>query len=513
MKADSLMMLIKFTVSSPMQFNLTRRGSIFLNLAALLFISGCNPSENESASLRSSSETGQQDLSVSHSEQIKASKPNHLHDTSDQDNDINADEGNRNPEKSNLTAANRPPLQTTSNNEQIPAASEALKIEQIQESVIDSLDAGDLDRAWESIRLASRIDSDNFDTRYLRARVLAERNRFAEAVKQLDQLASEDPNIVLPVLGQTAEWLTYDGRWEAAEDRFRQLIDLAPQIGMAHRKLAELLIRQGKRIEACKYFAALCEVGNIEEVELRQLLRISSAFSGTESADEQTPIGPLGLAHFQYAEGNLQDTLMILQNQKTTSPEINALVGRLHAINRDEEQLAAWAKRNTQQNNSFSGFWFAQGVHAQNSENHALAIDCFCRAVLIDPTDADAYQRLSESLMADQQIESAKIAATRATQLTETHAIGQEFTSNQAREPAQIAKLCELLQQLQRPYESLAWQAVGLIYNQQALGLSNQEITSQLQVINQKRTELIKTGEKWPAESFILCGAKTSPRK
>ena len=115
--------------------------------------------------------------------------------------------------------------------------------------------------------------------------------------------------------------------------------------------------------------------------------------------------------------------------------------------------------------------------------------------------------------MADQQIESAKIAATRATQLTETHAIGQEFTSNQAREPAQIAKLCELLQQLQRPYESLAWQAVGLIYNQQALGLSNQEITSQLQVINQKRTELIETGEKWPAESFILCGAKTSPRK
>jgi len=33
------------------------------------------------------------------------------------------------------------------------------------------------------------------------------------------------------------------------------------------------------------------------------------------------------------------------------------------------------------------------------------------------------------------------------------------------------------------------------------------------QVINQKRTELIETGEKWPAESFILCGAKTSPRK
>ena len=507
------MMLTKCTRSSSMPINSTSSWSIVLALAALLLISGCNPGDNNSAPLSSSPETEQQDLSVSHSASTNASKSNHSHETSAQDNDLNAHGDNQNHQTPKLTNANLAPRQTTSNNKQKLDASEVPTIEEIQDSVIDSLDTGDLDRAWESIRLASRIDRENFDTRYLRARVLAERNRFAEAVKQLDQLASEDPNILLPVLGQTAEWLTYDGRWKTAEDRFRQLIDLAPEIGIAHRKLSELLIRQGKRIEACNYFAQLCKVGNIEEVELRQLLRIAAAFPGTESADEQAPIGPLGQALLQYAEGNLQDALMIIQNQKATSPELDALTGRILAITGDEEQLANWIRRSTQQDSSLSSFWFAKGVHAQNNEDHVRAIDCLCRSILIDPTDADAYQRLSESLMADQQIESSKLAATRATQLTETHAIGQQFTANQAREPAQITKLCELLRQLHRPYESLAWQAIGLVYNQQALGLSNQELTSQLGAINQQRAELIRTGEKWPKESFILCGAKTSPRK
>lgn len=507
------MSVTQHTIDSRMPFNLTQRRSIILSLAALMFFSGCNTSENTKVARHSSSEKEQQDSSVRHGETSQSSKTNHSPKTSDEGNDLNGDGGKQNSQPSGSTKDTLPTRSTTSNNDELSVATGALKIEQIQDSVIDSLDAGDLDGAWKSIRLASRIDQDNFDTRYLRARVLAERNRFAEAVQHLDQLAAEDPNILLPVLGQTAEWLTYDGRWEAAEDRFRRLINLAPEIGMAHRKLAELLIRQGKRIEACKYFAALCEIGNIEEVELRNLLRRSSAFSGTESSEEQSPIGPLGLSLFQYAEGNPQEALTILQKQKSPPPEMNALEGRVYAISRDKEQLARWAEQNTQQDNSLPGFWFARGVHAQNNDDHVLAIDCFCRTVLVDPTDADAYQQLSESLMADRQIESSKIAAKRATQLKETHVIGQNFTSNPIREPAQVAKLCKLLQQLERPYESLAWQAVGLVYNQESLGLSNQDLTGQLQAINQERAELIKMGKNWPTESFILCGAKTSLHK
>ena len=496
-----------------MHFKLTIRWIIFLNLASISFISGCNPSEESSVADRVLSAPDQQDAPVTSSQANEPSTTNLSQDSPGQNSLPQEDEVKRNIKTSNSTNASGSSHQQIESEEITSSAGETPSIEQLQDAVIDSLEAGELDLAWNSIRVASRIDRDNFDTRYLKARVLAERNRFAEAVKQLDQLAEEDPNVLLPVLGQTAEWLTYDGRWKAAESRFRTLIDLAPEVGMAHRKLAELLIREGKRTEACKYFAALCEVGNIEEVELRQLLKISSAFRGTESTSEQTPIGSLGMSQLHFGEGKLEDALIAAQNSKTLSPEMDALTGRLHAMRGDQDQLAMWATRNDEQSHPLPSFWFAKGVLAQMKNDHAQAINYFCRSVLLDPTDADSYEHLSESLMADQQTESAKNAAIRAEQLRETHAIGQRFTSNEAREPEQIARLCDLLEQLQRPYESLAWRAVGIVYNHQTSGLSDQEITSQLRAINQQRTKLIESDSKLPTEDFILCGAKTATRE
>ena len=34
--------------------------------------------------------------------------------------------------------------------------------------------------------------------------------------------------------------LAYDGKWNLAEERHRKLIDALPEVGLAHRKLAEL---------------------------------------------------------------------------------------------------------------------------------------------------------------------------------------------------------------------------------------------------------------------------------
>ena len=92
--------------------------------------------------------------------------------------------------------------------------------------------------------------------------------------------------------------------------------------------------------------------------------------------------------------------------------------------------------------------------------------------------------------------------------IAETHRIGQTFTSQDTRDPQLVASLCQLLDNLNRPLESLAWQAVGMVYNQQSLGISNAQLTQQLQRINQQRIESIQNSDPESETNFILCGIK-----
>ena len=90
--------------------------------------------------------------------------------------------------------------------------------DKLQEDTIAALDAGDLETAFELARELRRVDGENPQTIFLMARVLAEKRRFRQAVKMLDDLALEFPDTQLAVLGQTAEWLVFQGDWQAAEE-------------------------------------------------------------------------------------------------------------------------------------------------------------------------------------------------------------------------------------------------------------------------------------------------------
>ncbi|MEC8473018.1 MAG: tetratricopeptide repeat protein, partial [Planctomycetota bacterium] len=328
-------------------------------------------------------------------------------------------------------------------------------LEALQELVIESLELGETDKAWSMIRQAARMDREDFDTRYLMARVLAERNRFTEAVKILDELSGEDPQIQLPVWGQTAEWLTYDGKWSLAEERYRKLIDELPEVGLAHRKLAELRLRQGYRSEACAIFQLLCENGNVEEFELRQLLRIGRPFAGELASDEWTPVGLLGKACHLFGENQYEATLSLLEEAGSSEVKAIALRGRVLASLNQSEKLAQWNHDWVADPVDDSGYWYAKGVLAQNTGDHSRAVEFFCECLLTDATNPDAYHRFSESLKHIGQSEASQRAMRRAKQLEETHEIGSLFTKDQARDPRKVAQLCTLLDDLKRPLESL----------------------------------------------------------
>ncbi len=379
-------------------------------------------------------------------------------------------------------------------------------LEQLHEAVIEALDLGELDDAWKLVRQAKRQDPTGFETRYLMARVLADRNRFTEAIQLLDDLAETDPQIELPVLGQTAEWLVLDGRWDEGEKRYRKIISAIEDIGMVQRRLAELLIRKGERTEACRYFMQLCEAGNIEEAELRTLLNHSRPDANPEPADELEPIGKLGNARSLAGKSDFNSAIQLIKESQPDDPETFSLLGRLLVSIEDFENLDDWLQKTDTRGEKYPDYWFAKGAFSQHKDQHKEAIQNFCEALLLDPTDAGTYRQLAKSLTATDQVNTASQVNQRAQVIEETQRLGLMLVDSSVREPKIMIALCDSLDSLNRPLESLAWQAIGMVYNQATSGMTGPELKSQLQQINQRRVRLIESGRANASAEFILCG-------
>ena len=227
---------------------------------------------------------------------------------------------------------------------QNPTASE---VDRLQEDTITALDSGDLDTAFELVRELRRVDGENPQTIFLMARVLAEKHRFRQAVKMLDDLAVEFPETHLAVLGQTAEWLVFQGDWQSAEERYRTLSSLVDDTSLVDRLLSRLLMRQGRRVEASKLLKRLCRVGNVEEMDLRSLLSLSCALPGDAATDAFEPIGLEGTARHAISMRQLGMAAEMLQQAASDSsivlgPAEYALQGRVLALLEEFEQLTKW---------------------------------------------------------------------------------------------------------------------------------------------------------------------------
>ncbi len=148
--------------------------------------------------------------------------------------------------------------------------------------------------------------------------------------------------------------------------------------------------------------------------------------------------------------------------------------------------------------------WFARGVLADHQSDHELAARYFCRVVLLDPTDHEAYQRMSKSLTAAGSLAEADQARQRADWLVQTQEIGSAMAKSDRRDGAQIAELIELLDQLRRPLESLSWQAVAVAYGSSTLTADQQR--SRLNDINRERLRRINEPQTPPDEAFLCCG-------
>jgi len=396
------------------------------------------------------------------------------------------------------------------------AGSEVRDPERLQEDAINALDSGDLVEAFELVRDLKRLDGENPQTIFLMARVLAEKHRFRQAVKMLDDLAMEFPDAKLAVLGQTAEWLVFQGDWEAAEERYRTLLSLVDDTSLIDRLLSRLLMRQGRRVEAGVFLKRLCRQGNVEEMDLRSLLLLSCPLRGDAVTDAFDPIGLQGHVRHAISTGEFAAAGEILQQAVVETsvvldPAEYALQGRLLALLKQFDRLPDWIDGAPVGVEQYSDYWFALGVYQMQKAGFPAAVESFVRAVIRDETDFRAYRMLADALNEMGRSEQAKVANERADLIEQAVALGETMASDPRRDVRQITVLIDLLERLQRPLEALGWRGIQVAYGRANSMLDEAQARNVLQMINQQRIAHLENDDSAAKRLFVTCGIQLPP--
>ena len=379
-------------------------------------------------------------------------------------------------------------------------------VEQLREAALQALGEGQDDTAFQFARQAMSRAPGNPQVVFLFAMVLADRHRYAEAIHILNELSDREPATRLPALGQTAEWLVESGHYAEAEQQFRTILKEIPDALMVHHRLAQLLLQTGRRTEAALHFDYLAQFGELDHEELRALLIRHQAFPGDDGVTRFDPLNNLAMCRQEIADGKVQEVINVIDaaGEKNSDGELE-LLHRLRAQQGDFDDVQKWVAK-LDMTNSGPDAWFARGCLALDRNSFAEAIACFSRVLLLDPTDAEAYRRLSEALKSTGDVEKAKAIAARADLVAETHKLGRELIGEKANDRVLIDRLVELLMQLKRPMEAFGWQTIGLVHAVEAAAITETQAQATFESIGRQRDQFVNSGQHRADPAFVLCG-------
>lgn len=133
--------------------------------------------------------------------------------------------------------------------------------------------AGDVEGALEASNSAVRFDPFASEPLQTQASILQNQGRNPEAERTLQQAIQREPNDYLLHLSLGNLRMAM-GKFEAAEEDFREVLRLNPDASAATRSIAQSLVRRGNLEEARTEYETLLEAGQIDTLGLYDLGRI-----------------------------------------------------------------------------------------------------------------------------------------------------------------------------------------------------------------------------------------------
>ncbi len=367
--------------------------------------------------------------------------------------------------------------------------------------------SGEVKQSMEILRELMIIDPGNPEVLFRLANLYAVQGSLAEAVELLHAIPEDDPQAGLPSLGQSADWCFQLERYADAERKYRRVLELAPNAALAHRQLAFLLNRQGRRHEAAIHVRSLSEIGDIRQDELQSLIVLSDAMyddpkqATSDESPAYLPIGNSGEARRLFNLQNYDEVMRLLEPEVAMDqprPAIVALYGRAAIESQNDEQYRWWLTRVDESTREFSEYWAAEGTHLLAECRFEEAARALGEAIDRDPTDLISIGRLHQTLLATGDTDLAEKWQNRWRQLRDIVRVNNRISSTPSPDPELLSDLASRLDVVGFKLQAVLWKSIEA----SARGLSMETH----QRLNAQHQALVKSNSAFPDRSTRLCG-------
>ncbi|MEL6106981.1 MAG: FG-GAP-like repeat-containing protein, partial [Planctomycetota bacterium] len=384
--------------------------------------------------------------------------------------------------KSNPTDAPEPTSAEAPTRDEVIAESETL------------LQRGKLEEAAGRLQTLLVLDPEDVEVVFRLANIRAQRGDLAGGVELLESIPVDHPDAGFPALGQSADWCLQLKRYDEAERRYRQVLQLFPRSPVAHRKLAFLYNCQGRRHEAASHVYELCRQGNVRQDELHSLIHLSHAMHSKLSADtassaaaasdetEYLPTGRAADARLLFTQEKYREAAAALEALIAGGeqpPAVIALYGRAAAEAQDEARLTQWLSQADPTLRDFAEYWAALGLWLLTENRYDEAARALLEAIDRDPTDVRSVGRLRSVMQTLGRPEDADRVEARAVLLQQLFSINNRVADATPPDLQAIESLAQTLDSLGRGLEAVLWRTIAA-YHRQAPRAEMQRWNAQL---------------------------------
>ena len=346
---------------------------------------------------------------------------------------------------------------------------------------------------------------DDAEVLILVARAQAIGGQKREAIQTLLRLQADDADLEVESKQLISKWSIDLEAFEKAEEQLKQILQFPGNHVDTLRTLSGILNNQGHRREAADYLVELAKTGQIKEKELIAMVSLSDPFTDPDFPTIEVSQN-LSKAMLYIARENRDRELhrnaialcKQLLEEFPNSTEISAFLGRLYADQQNVEQLRNWLGSVPTGIQIEPEYWHALAtlMELEGRPNHAIR--CLLETVIRDQTDWLAYLKLARTLHLLGQESKAKIFQMRAEQIKETKKLAISLGQKRGT-PEQLLRLADLMNELNRPWESFAWRRIGL----KQRGASREALHS----LEESRVQLLQSSDDTKPtsnQSFLL---------
>lgn len=342
------------------------------------------------------------------------------------------------------------------------------------------------------------------------ATVHAELGELERAVEVIESIEPDDPTAGLPALGQSADWCVQLERYDDAEKRYQLILKEVPDAAEAHRKLAYLYNRQGRRHEAAQHIYQLCRLGNVRQDELHALVVLSDSMSldtddSTAANDPNTvdysPIGPSGLARQLFTEHRYAEAADVLRpaiKNRKVPPSVVAFYGRILAEAQLDQEFVQWLALTDESVRQYAEFWAGVAVYLGTLNDWQSASRAAMEALNRDPTDFRSINRLHLALTLLGRTEESDRWEQRWKTYKQVLTINNQVSASSPPSVDAIDELAAQLFAIDRKLEAVLWKSIESYYRQMS--------SDAMAHWNEQRRQLVKTGTEMPSQESRLLG-------